>query len=75
MKFVIDKDGTVNAVYSDEIKKMNLGRFEVARASNVEFNVETQEWEARTPAGVLIAKGPSRDQVIRDEVAVIEAQL
>ena len=75
MRLVVEQDGSVRAVYSDKIKKMNLGKLTVTRASNVEFNDETQLWEAVTPGGELIASGPSRDEVIRQEVEVIESRL
>lgn len=75
MKLVIDKAGTVKAVYSDKIRNMNLGAMQVARASNVEFNETTQLWEATTPNGELIASGPNRDEVIKEEVHVIESRL
>ena len=74
MRFKIAK-GTVSAVYSDLLPKLNLGNMEIKRASNVEFNTDKQEWEAHTPENELIAHGPFRDQVIKDEVKVIEARL
>ena len=75
MKLKIDSTGKVSAVYSDVLPKLSLGDMEVTRASNVEFNHTTQEWEARTPADELIAHGTSRDAVIREEVRVIETRL
>ena len=75
MKLVIDTNGTVSAVYSDKLKEMNIGPLQVSRASNVEFNEESQEWEDRTPIGELIAHGPQRDYVIANEVRVIESRL
>ncbi|NBQ70787.1 MAG: hypothetical protein EBU46_18930 [Nitrosomonadaceae bacterium] len=74
MKLVIG-GGWVNAVYGDRLRDLALGPLEVTRASNVEFNHSTQQWEARTPAGELIASGPNRDAVIREEVKVIESRL
>ena len=75
MKLKIDSTGKVGAVYSDVLPKLGLGDMEVKRASNVEFNHGTQEWEARTPDNELIAHGTSRDEVIREEVRIIEARL
>jgi hypothetical protein len=48
---------------------------EVSRASNVEYNHITQEWEATVPSGEIIARGKNRDEVIKREVAVITARL
>jgi hypothetical protein len=75
MRIVIGKDGTARAVYSDQLRKLGLGPMKVTRASNVEFNEASQMWEAITPKGELIASGPDRDQVIKDEVKVIESRL
>ena len=75
MTLKIDAEGNVHAVYSDKLRGLNLGNMEMTRASNVEFNAETQEWEARTPTGELIAKGPNRDEVIKEEVKLIELRL
>lgn len=74
MRFVIDGD-ELRAVYGDHLPRLGLGPLTVRRASNVEFNHVTQHWEATTPEGELIASGPSRDQVIKDEVKVIESRL
>lgn len=75
MKLKIQPSGNVRAVYSDKLSGLALGPMEVTRASNVEFNHATQEWEATTPAGELIASGVSRDAVIQQEVKVIENRL
>ena len=75
MKLKIGSNGEVTAVYSDRLRDLHLGPMEVKRASNVEFDHQTQLWQARTPEGELIAKGPDRDQVIKDEVRVIESRL
>ena len=75
MKLVVDKHGTVSAVYSDKLREMNLGPMTVTRASNVEFNQSSQEWEATTPGGEKIASGPDRDKVIQEEVRIIESRL
>ena len=75
MRAVVSPDGTIRAVYSDMLKGMNIGPMQVARASNVEFNEPAQNWEATTPEGELIAAGPSRDEVIKMEVAIIQARL
>jgi len=75
MRFKINKDGSVEAVYSDKLRELKLGPMEVTRASNVEFNQTTQCWEARTVAGSLITSGSSREQVVKDEVEMLESKL
>lgn len=75
MKLKINQAGEVRAVYSDRLPGLALGPMEMTRASNVEFNHTTQEWEAHTPEGELIAKGQNRNAVISQEVKVIESRL
>ena len=75
MKLKIELGGIVHAVYSDKIRSMNLGEMEVTRASNVEFDKKSQNWKAETPQGEIIAFGPNRDDVIKEEVRVIESRL
>ena len=75
MRIKVAPDGTINAVYSDQLRHMGLGEMQVSRASNVEFNHDEQQWEARTPEGELLASGLDRDAVIKQEVAVIESRL
>ena len=75
MKLKIDSAGDVHAVYSDKLRELHLGSMTVKRASNVEFEPTSQLWEAHTPEGELIAKGPNRDEVIKEEVRIIESRL
>lgn len=63
----------MRAVYSDAL--VGMGKMTMTRASNVEFNHDNQEWEARTPSGELIAHGKDRDKVIAEEVRIIESRL
>ena len=72
-KIFINKS-TVSCVYDDRFRPFfeALGVPVIQRASNVEFNHETQEWEAQLPDGQTIAKGTNRDQVITDEVKYLE---
>jgi hypothetical protein len=72
-KLIVGTDGTMRAVYSDVLN--GLGKMTMTRASNVEFNEVSQQWEARTPSGELIAHGKDRDAVIKEEVRVIESRL
>ena len=76
MKLKIGTTGAVAAVYSDRLQGLPLGPMQVKRASNVEFNEQTQVWEATsTEDGSLIAAGPLRDVVIKQEVQIIETRL
>lgn len=67
--------GTVSCVYDDRFRPLleALGVMHVERASNVEFNPDTRNWEATlTGDSAPIASDPNRDQVIKEEVAWIE---
>jgi hypothetical protein len=76
VKIKIDQQGQVHAVYSDKLRGLGLGELHVERASDVEFNHESDEWEARVrTTGELIAHGPNRDDVIKEEVRVLESRL
>ena len=75
MRAVIKPDGTLVAVYSDFIRKLNLGPLKVERASNVEFNDQDQLWEARWPDGSLIVAHSQRDVCLELEKQAVEDKI
>jgi len=69
-------NGEARCVYSDAalpfLKALGVVRAE--RATDVEWDEEAGEWIARLrSSGEVIAHGESRAQVIREEVAYLEA--
>jgi len=46
-------DGTAHCLWTDAISLHELGRLEIRRASNIEFNNITQHWEVRDWKGKL----------------------
>jgi|SaaInlLV_10m_DNA_2_1039722.scaffolds.fasta_scaffold14713_3 hypothetical protein len=42
-------DGTGHCLYHELISLQSIGKIECSRASNIEFNPQTQEWEVRLP--------------------------
>jgi hypothetical protein len=74
MRLII-KDGCVHSVYHDSLPSLALGPMTTTRASSVEFNPVSQEWEAVLPDGTLIAKGQKRGEVIQAEVIEVERRL
>ncbi len=74
-KVFIDTAGDVHLVYEDKIANVIDGVKTMKRASNVEFNEASQEWEARYPDGSLLCKDRSRDKCLKEEVIVVEKNL
>lgn len=82
MQLRIEPDGTIRGLYSDALVDLIPGTLEVTRASNVEFNLATQEWEARLAqpigphdAGWLIASRKTRAEALAEEVRYINSNL
>lgn len=53
-------DGTATCLYSELIDLNSLGRLEVSRASNIEFNNATQHWEVKNRRGRVLYFSRSR---------------
>lgn len=71
----VDSEGRIRAVYDDVMRPFleNLGKLEIVRATDVEFDNQTQEWFAvYRPTGQEIARGKDRDKVISLEVEWLE---
>jgi hypothetical protein len=69
------RNGVVTCVWDDRFRPLleALGVMEVHRASEVEFNQQTGEWEAKLLAtGQIIANGINRNDVITAEVKWLE---
>mgnify|MGYP007046971148 CR=1 FL=1 len=47
MKLTFDTGGTVSGLYGEEIDLRSLGPLAIRRATNIEFNDTTQQWEVR----------------------------
>jgi hypothetical protein len=72
------ENGVATCVWDDRFRPLleALGVFEVRRASEVEFNPASGEWEATLiSTGQLIAHGLNRNEVIANEVSWIEENL
>ncbi len=72
------KDGVVTSVYDDRFTPIfeALGIAQIKRASEVEFNHSTKEWEATlVKDGRIISSGPNRNDVITAEVEWLEGNL
>ena len=44
-------DGTAQCLWTEALPLHELGRLEISRATNIEFNNSTQEWEVKDQKG------------------------
>jgi hypothetical protein len=63
----IDNEGNLSGLADDTIDKLNMGKKQVERVSNVEYNHEHQCWVATDLDGKIIAEHPVRSEVIAAE--------
>ncbi|MDD3040448.1 hypothetical protein [Bacteroides sp.] len=74
-KLFIRPDGSIEGLYTDTIPLRDLGRLNIARATNVEFDVERQEWLVTLPDGKEVFSDPSREEALNWEQKFCEACL
>lgn len=55
-----DPAGNGHGLFTEAIDLSSLGILEVVRASSIEFNNSTQQWEVKDAAGELHFSHPSR---------------
>jgi len=60
-------DGTGAGLYTELIDLREIGSLDVSRASNIEFNVEFQQWEVFDYTGRAVFTDPSREDCLRWE--------
>lgn len=72
----VDQSGVL-AVYSDDLRLSALSgvRLDVRRATHVEYNHDTQQWEAKDHTGLVLAVGSRRSDVVQAEVAVLDDRI
>jgi len=61
LNITFQSDGTATALWSEEIDLRELGTVTVNRASNVEFDANTQEWVVFDLAGKELHREASRN--------------
>lgn len=69
---VVQANGDLLTVYSDDIPLGEIGKSEMNRASNVIFNEDDQLWYMISPEGERIGKGyRKRSDCIEAEIAYL----
>jgi len=55
-----DANGIGHCLHTDAIPLQSLGTLEVRRATTIEFNSATQQWEVKDATGQTLYSNPSR---------------
>jgi hypothetical protein len=77
----IDPNGTINTLYTEALKLDDLGPLQIERASTIEFNDTTQEWEVRfvnklcRDTAAVHFSNPSRAACIQWEIDQLNQKL
>lgn len=58
--FSFDPAGNGHCLFTEAIDLSSLGVLEIVRASHIEFNHRSQEWEVTSPEGQFLFRHPSR---------------
>jgi hypothetical protein len=63
-----ETDGVVRCLHTDAIPLQSIGTLMVQRATTIEFNPTTQQWEVKDAAGAILHSHPSRSRCLAWEV-------
>ena len=63
-----DAAGIVHCLHTDAIPLQALGVLEVHRATTIEFNATSQQWEVKDTDGITLHTDPSRSDCLAWEL-------
>jgi hypothetical protein len=69
------EDGTARGLFSEQIDLSTIGRLEMARASNVEWNNRWECWQVNDLDGRQLFTAHSREECLKWERSYFEAML
>ena len=55
-----DPAGNARCLYTEAVDLNSIGPLEIRRASNIEFNNQSQQWEVKDLDGKILFSNPSR---------------
>ena len=61
-------DGRGHCLHTDAIPLQSIGTLQVERATSIEFNPITQQWDVTEPGGVVLHSDASRSRCLAWEV-------
>jgi len=64
-----DEQGIGHGLYTEAIPLQSIGTLQMARASTIEFNPTSQQWEVRDTADNLLYTAASRSLCLQWELA------
>ena len=59
-----DATGVGTCFYTEAIPLQNIGSLEISRASNIEFDANSQAWEVRNLENQVLYSDPSRQRCL-----------
>lgn len=71
----IAPDGTLTALYTDQIDLRAIGKLTVDRASEIEFDHDAQTWFIRFPDGTTVPNFASREDAIACEISLMNEKI